>query len=115
MIAIFVAMNSTTPTNIEVDNKQQLLEITWEDGHTSKYPLYGLRKNCPCVSCRGGHAKMNEFEPEAFNIENPPLMDVKRIKTIGNHAIQITWLDGHNTGMYRWETLRILDPLMDLK
>lgn len=102
--------NTSTPTNIEVDNKQQILEITWEDEIVSTYPLYGLRKNCPCVACRGGHAKMNEFEPEAFLIENPPLMDIKNIKAIGNHAIQITWLDGHNAGMYRWETLRMLDP-----
>ena len=102
--------SSTNPTGVEVYNTAQLLEISWEDGHTSAFPLYGLRKNCPCVSCRGGHNKMNTFEPEAFNIENPPLMDIKSIKQVGNHAIQITWLDGHNAGMYRWETLRMLDP-----
>tara|TARA_R110000868_G_scaffold304437_21_gene565414 strand:+ start:46071 stop:46397 length:327 start_codon:yes stop_codon:yes gene_type:complete len=100
----------TTPTGIEVSNEEQVLEISWEDGRVSKYPLFGLRKNCPCVSCRGGHDKMNTFEPEAFFIENPPLMNISDIKTIGNHAIQITWIDGHNSGMYRWETLRELDP-----
>lgn len=53
---------------------------------------------------------MNNFEPEAFHIENPPLMNITNIKQVGNHAIQITWVDGHNSGMYGWETLRKLDP-----
>ncbi|GAB5408956.1 MAG: DUF971 domain-containing protein [Balneolaceae bacterium] len=101
---------STTATSIEVSNEEQVLEIAWDDGHTSTFPLFGLRKNCPCVSCRGGHASMNIFEPEAFQIKNPPLMNITNIKPIGNHAIQITWIDGHNSGMYRWETLRALDP-----
>lgn len=102
---------STTPTGIEVNNEKQVLDISWEDGSRSQYPLFGLRKNCPCVACRGGHDKMNVFEPESFFIENPPLMNITNIKQIGNHAIQITWVDGHNSGMYRWETLRELDPV----
>lgn len=101
---------STTATNIEVGNEEQVLQITWDDGHVSFFPLFGLRKNCPCVACRGGHASMNVFEPEAFHIENPPLMNITSIKPVGNHAIQIFWIDGHNSGMYRWETLRKLDP-----
>ena len=57
---------STTAVGIDVFNEEQVLEITWEDGVISKYPLYGLRKNCPCVMCRGGHDQMQNFEPEAF-------------------------------------------------
>lgn len=101
---------ATTPTNIEVSNTEQLLEISWADGSVSKYPLYGLRKNCPCVMCRGGHATMSEFVPKAFFEEDPPRVEIRDIKQVGNHAIQITWGDGHNSGMYRWETLRWLDP-----
>ena len=99
-----------TPEGIEVDNEAQVLQIAWADGHQSKFPLYGLRKNCPCVTCRGGHSRMAEFEPEAFFTENPPGMNIRDIKQVGNHAIQITWADNHNAGMYRWETLRFLDP-----
>lgn len=102
---------STTPTGIEVHNSDQYLEISWSDGHISKYPLFGLRKNCPCVVCRGGHESMNEFKPEAFFVDKAPLMKITNINQIGNHAIQIVWLDGHNSGMYRWETLRWLDPV----
>lgn len=26
----------------------------------------------------------------------------------GNYAIKVTWSDGHNTGLYRWDYLREL-------
>lgn len=103
-------LESTTAVGIDVFNEEQFLEITWKDGIVSKYPLYGLRKNCPCVMCRGGHDKMQHFEPEAFFIEHPPRININTLLPIGNHALQITWSDGHNSGMYRWDTLRWLDP-----
>lgn len=99
-----------TPTGIEVSNKDQVLEIAWSDGKFSRYPLYGLRANCPCVMCRGGHGSMGDFEPEAFFEENPPRIEIRNVEQVGNHAIKITWGDGHNSGMYQWKTLRWLDP-----
>lgn len=102
---------STTAVGIDVFNEEQYLEIIWEDGVVSKYPLYGLRKNCPCVMCRGGHDQMQNFEPNAFFLDNPPRMSINTLKPVGNHALQITWIDGHNSGMYRWDTLRWLDPV----
>ncbi len=98
------------PTNIEVRNSDQILEIKWADDHVSKYPLFGLRKNCPCVTCQGGHGNMNQFDRSLFFVEPNMRYKVEDIKQIGNHAIQITWNDGHNTGMYQWETLRELCP-----
>lgn len=98
------------PVSIEVSNGDQVLEITWSDDKKSTYPLYGLRVNCPCVMCRGGHSNMAQFEPEAFFELNPSNIHIQDIEQVGNHAIKITWADGHNSGMYRWETLRYLDP-----
>lgn len=100
-------MEEILPTGIEVSNKEQVLEITWNDLGKISFPLFGLRKNCPCVICRGGHGNMDDFEPEAFKLKNPPFIEITDIKAIGNHAIQIFWGDQHNSGMYRWETLRM--------
>jgi DUF971 family protein len=94
------------PVSIEVSNSDQVLEITWGDGHISKYPLFGLRKNCPCVMCRGGHDQMNRFDETLFDVEPTRRFEIKKLDPIGNHALQISWDDGHNSGMYRWELLR---------
>lgn len=100
-----------TPVSIEVRHGEQVLEIEWADGHRSIYPLYGLRKNCPCVMCRGGHSKMGTYEMELFFVDPPQQMEVRSVETVGNHALKIEWGDGHSTGMYRWELLRSMCPV----
>ncbi len=100
----------TKPKTIEAENSKKQLAIEWADGHHSVYPLFGLRKNCPCVTCRGGHAKMGRFDRSLFFVEPTRLYEIEDIEQIGNHAIKIIWDDGHNTGMYQWETLRELCP-----
>lgn len=98
------------PREVEVRASEQKLFIKWADGHESEYPLFGLRKNCPCVECRGGHAKMGSFDKSLFRVEPTMHYKIEDVKQVGNHAIRIYWDDGHNTGMYQWETLRKLCP-----
>ena len=96
------------PGKIVINNEEEYLQITWSDGEIYQYPLFGLRQNCPCVMCRGGHDKMQIFEPSAFNEKASIPVIINRANQVGNHAIQIYWSDGHNSGMYRWSTLREL-------
>ncbi|HKK46864.1 MAG TPA: DUF971 domain-containing protein [Balneolaceae bacterium] len=102
--------NEIKPTGIEVSNSAQILEIDWSDGHHSEYPLFGLRKNCPCVVCRGGHGQMNTFDRSLFFVEPTQHFEIEDIQQIGNHAIKIFWSDGHSNGMYQWDTLRAMCP-----
>ena len=37
------------------------------------------------------------------------MFKIKNITTVGGYAIQITWKDGHNTGIYTYEYLLQLD------
>lgn len=100
---------SVQPKSIDVSNSDQELSITWADGHVSQFSLFGLRKNCPCVECRGGHELMGRFEPELFRVEPTRTYSVTGAETVGNHALKISWDDGHNSGMYRWKLLRQMD------
>jgi|SRR5690625_4700143 len=97
-------------TNIDVSNSEGKLKLDWNDGHQSVYTLFGLRKNCPCVHCRGGHGNMNTFDRSLFFVDAPRHFEIEDIKQIGNHAIRIFWSDGHNNGMYQWQTLREMCP-----
>lgn len=102
--------NKYIPEDIEISNSEQEMTIRWADGHTSAYPLFGLRKNCPCVECRGGHGQMGSFDRELFFVDGNRTYTVKTVRQVGNHAIKIFWSDGHSNGMYQWETLRDLCP-----
>lgn len=53
---------------------------------------------------------MDSFDRSLFFVEPNRHFEIENVNQIGNHAIQITWDDGHNTGMYQWETLRELCP-----
>ncbi len=98
-----------TPASVDVSNSDQIFTVKWEDGHTSDFSLFGLRKNCPCVACRGGHDKMGSFEPELFKVKPTRTYKILKAEPVGNHALKITWDDGHNSGMYRWDLLRQMD------
>jgi DUF971 family protein len=37
------------------------------------------------------------------------MYEVKNIEVVGEYAIQITWKDGHNTGIFSWDYLKQLE------
>jgi DUF971 family protein len=96
------------PTQIKLKNKTNLL-LTWEDGSKSQIPLKYLRDECPCASCKGETVLLKTYHPPTPTIITPEMYLVKNIEVVGEYAIQITWKDGHNTGIYSWEYLKELD------
>ena len=100
------------PTNITLDRTQGHLEIDWDDGLVSRYPLGHLREACPCVECRGGHAKMGLAHAPDDILKLVPRRSymVTGLSAVGNYALQPSWDDGHGTGIYTWEYLRLLSP-----
>lgn len=100
-----------TAKKLTVDIANQKLTIVWNDEHVSEFPLDGLRKACPCVTCMGGHENMGKkVDPAIFLNKPEKYWEIQNITPVGNYAIQITWSDGHDTGIYRWEALREMCP-----
>lgn len=105
--------NRYIPVSIDVGNSEQIFTVKWADGHITEFPLFGLRKNCPCVTCRGGHELMGRYEPQLFMVKPTRVYKVVSADPVGNHALKITWDDGHNAGMYKWELLRHMDESVE--
>jgi DUF971 family protein len=85
------------------------LKIAWSDGADSFVSWRTLRANCPCASCIEERAK----PPDPFRILSPQEMQAGEpapvsMKPVGHYAYQITWNDGHATGIYPVELLRKL-------
>lgn len=101
----------TTPTGVTADRSARTLKIGWADGRESLYPYDGLRAVCPCVACKGGHARMGT-PPNPCTVRDTPATDLQllAIQPMGSYAIQLNWSDGHSTGIYTWEMLRTADP-----
>ena len=80
----------------------QVTEIDWADGHKSVYPHTILRGYCPCAGCQGhsGTISFQERQGSALEIDD--------LSPVGNYALQITWFDGHGSGIYSFSYLRSL-------
>ena len=100
------------PVSITLDKTQGYLEMVWDDGLVSRYPLAHLREACPCVECRGGHRNMGlEHAPDDILQLTPRRSYVMTgLSPVGNYALQPTWDDSHTTGIYTWEYLRLISP-----
>ena len=90
------------PSKIRLIEKKRLL-IVWDDGSESVLELRELRKRCPCATCLAERDKQSKMYIPLF-AENQ--VTVKSIIQVGNYAVQITWNDGHNTGIYEYNFLK---------
>ena len=94
------------PLAIRLDLQQNLLEVDWQDGVTSRYDGGYLRFVCPCAGCRGhGPGQVPE----------PLWKDCKAVRmtgaeAVGTYAIRLGLSDGHASGIYSFDFLREHDP-----
>jgi DUF971 family protein len=89
---------------IKILNKQDLF-IKWDDETESRISLKYLRDECPCANCKGETILLKTYRPPKKHNTNPDIYKIKNIEAVGGYAIQISWKDGHNTGIYSWEYL----------
>lgn len=85
------------PTDIHLHKKSNTLEVTFQDGTSGTLSAEFLRVNSPSAEVQG-HG-------------NPILQTGKRhvrltgMEPIGNYAVRLIFDDGHDSGLFHWETL----------
>lgn len=84
--------------------ESNILKILWNDQQISTIPIRDLRLECACAQCK------NEWTGEKIlNVSTVPQnVYPTQIHNIGKYAIQISWSDGHNSGIYSFDLLRKL-------
>jgi DUF971 family protein len=88
------------PLGVKAPHGARVMEIRWADGHRSILPHEILRGYCPCAHCQG-HGGARKFVPGGD-------LDLREITETGNYALQFTWGDGHDSGIYDFPYLRSL-------
>ena len=92
------------------------VEITWSDGHVSRYDFPYLRDHCPCALCNDERQKKDKFASSAAGGGASalpifkPRVKAKSANAVGNYAVQIEFTDGHATGIFSFEHLREICP-----
>ena len=103
------------------------VDITWSDNHMSHYDFPYLRDHCPCATCNeererkhafasarsaSAAGQPNQAAPTALPMFKPKAR-AQKANPVGNYAIQITFSDGHSTGIYSYDHLRGICPCSD--
>jgi DUF971 family protein len=91
------------------------VDITWADGHQSHYDFAYLREECPCATCNDERGKKQAFAAVAPSSSAvlpmfKPKPRAKSAAVMGNYAVQISFSDGHSTGIYSYDHLRSICP-----
>ena len=95
------------PKQIKIQEKTNLF-IKWDDASECLIPLKYLRDECPCASCKGETVLLKTYIPAKSGNLPQEAYIVKSILQVGGYAVQITWGDGHSTGIYTWDYLKQL-------
>lgn len=94
-------INNTTPLPVEIKlhQRSRLLELTFDDGKCFQLPCEFLRVYSPSAEVRGHGKGQETLQVGKKNVE------IKAVEPVGNYAVQLAFSDGHNTGIYSWDTL----------
>src|SRR5881227_2079851 len=107
------------PTSVKIHvSSGASVDITWADGHLSHYDFAYLRDECPCATCnderirKGAFAAAGPASTAALPMFKPKTR-AQAATSVGNYAIQITFTDGHATGIFSYDHLRSICPCVE--
>jgi DUF971 family protein len=95
--------------------EQESLQIEWENGKIVKYPLKFLRDESPDAGNKGETILWKHYAPPPPKPDKPGKYEIADIQAVGNYAINITWKDGEDAGIYSWEILERFTEFLEMK
>jgi DUF971 family protein len=96
---------STRPpsaTSVGLSADHQTLQIGWDDGGKSSVRAQALRRVCPCAECVDEWTHERKVDPAKV----PDDLKILELRPVGNYALNFTFGDAHQTGIFNWGYLR---------
>ena len=90
---------NSQPTNLTVHNKSRMLDISFDDGASFTISFELLRVYSPSAEVRGHGQGQEVLQVGKRDV------GIAALDPVGNYAVQPTFTDGHNTGLYTWDYL----------
>jgi DUF971 family protein len=87
------------PTEITLHQASRILEIAYTDGRSYRLPCEFLRVFSPSAEVRGHGPGQEVLQVGKKDV------NITKIEPVGNYAVQLTFSDGHDTGIYSWDLL----------
>jgi len=87
------------PTEINLNQKERILNITFSDDEQFELSCEYLRVNSPSAEVQGHGPGQGVLQVGKENVA------ITGIEPVGSYAVLLRFDDGHDTGIYAWETL----------
>jgi DUF971 family protein len=91
--------STPAPTEIKLHQTSRVMELTYADGKRFELSYEFLRVNSPSAEVRGHGPGQEVLQTGKKNVE------IVSVEPVGAYAIQPTFSDGHDTGIYSWDYL----------
>lgn len=91
--------SSPTPTALTVHQQSRMLEISFDTGETFRIPFELMRVYSPSAEVQGHGPGQEVLQTGKRDVE------IVAVAPVGHYAIQPTFSDGHDSGIYTWSYL----------
>ena len=98
---------SPRPTSIIVHQESRVLEVEFDDGRAFRIPFELMRVYSPSAEVQGHGPGQEVLQTGKREI------DLTALEPVGNYAVQPTFSDGHDTGLFSWDYLYFLGSQQD--
>jgi DUF971 family protein len=93
---------SPTPQSLTVHGQSRVLEISFSDGAHFRIPFELMRIYSPSAEVQGHGPGQEILQTGKREV------DLAALESVGNYAVQPTFSDGHDTGIFSWDYLYFL-------
>jgi DUF971 family protein len=97
-----LASGSPTPEELTVHAASKVLEISFSDGANFRIPFELMRISSPSAEVQGHGPGQEILQTGKRDV------GLLGLEPIGNYAIQPSFTDGHDTGLFTWDYLYFL-------
>ena len=98
---------SPTPQDLTVHGQSRVLEVSFSDGATFRIPFELMRIYSPSAEVQGHGPGQEVLQTGKREV------DLVGLEPVGNYAVQPTFSDGHDSGIFSWDFLYFLGSQQD--
>ena len=96
-----------TPTELTVHGQSRALEVAFSDGARFRIPIELMRIYSPSAEVQGHGPGQEVLQTGKREV------DLLGLEPVGNYAVQPSFSDGHDSGIFSWDLLYFLGAQQD--
>ena len=97
-----LTQDTPSPESLTLHSKSRVLEVGFSDGKTFRIPFELMRVYSPSAEVQGHGPGQEVLQTGKRDI------GIVALEPVGNYAVQPTFSDGHDSGIFSWDYLYFL-------